>query len=490
MGFLSFRKKSKAKKALNPPPPALVLDADINAAEEAPGSDYHSPIADSFMMVASSISDIAQSSLSEDIFKELVPLSIKSETSTKSKDAIRHSLSLKSSSNSVSISPLKINTAIHSSHHMGNDSIQSPLNESIISNTTRSSKQSDSSDSSFTSLSSTEEFVPLHPISRSDPHNYASKKVPLMDLVSRSSLHEQAVSPTTAAIPGLAMARMKERHRQEYRRSMQWSSPAVMMEYPVSKKVNSFTGHRTHPMHQLPPPSSSTPLVNPQAQIPLIHQIKPIMPMRSTSSSTYTSNPLERRPLIASIPQVNYQQPKPVVPVPDHRSYHLKNNSGAPQPYQQAEKLNTSQTRCTRQRLVGIAEHQYQQQQSFPHDVEPTSTSSKLKTDYRRIVYTRKKDYVPDLVDLLDREDDQQQQQLHHVNEKSSTYCSHHQPHHTLTKRQYVATDNSHCFQAHHPMNRCNHHHHHHHHNHHHQQRHRQYPNCHSKKASYVLCPS
>ncbi|KAL9560429.1 hypothetical protein PS6_000161 [Mucor atramentarius] len=479
MGFLSFRKKSKAKKALDPlpppPPPALVLDADINAAEEAPGSGYHSPIADSFMMVASSISDIAQSSLSEDIFKELVPLSIKSETSTKSKDAIRHSLSLKSSSNSVSISPLKINTATHSSHHMGSDSIQSPLNESIISNTTRSSKQSDSSDSSFTSLSSTEEFVPLHPISRSDPHNYVSKKAPLMDLVNRSSLHEQAVSPTTTAIPGLAMARMKERHRQEYRRSMQWPPPAaVMMEYPVSKRVNSFTGHRTHPMHQLPPPSSSTPLVNPRAHIPLIHQIKPVMPMRSTSSSTYTSNPLERRPLIAIIPQVNCQQPKPVVPVPDHRSYHLISNSGVPQPYQQAEKLTTSQARCTRQRLAGITEHQYQQQQSFLHGVEPTSTSSKLKTDYRRIVYTRKKGYVPDLVDLLDREDDHQQQ-LHHVNEKSSTHCSHHQPHHTLTKRQYTTTDNSHCFQAHHSMNRCNHQHHHHHHHHHHHQQQRHF---------------
>lgn len=478
MGFLSFRRKSKASKAVHPPsnpPPPLVLSDNIHTTTATDtSSDYHSPIADSFMMVGSSIVDMAQSSLSEDIFKELVPLSIKNESSAKSKDTIRHSLSLKSNSNSVksSVSPLRINTEIHAH----NESIQSPLNESIISNTTRSSKQSDSSGSSLTSLSSTEEFVPLHPISRSDPHHYANKKLgehaPLIDLVSRSTPHEQVTTlatPSAAAttVPaGLAMARMKERHRQEYRRSMQWSPPAhplqgapssaaanVMMEYhpSSSKRANSFTSQRTHPMqHQQlphPPPPSPAPLVHARVQVPLINQIKPVVvPMRSMSSSTYTSKPFDRRPLIASIPPpVSHQQPKPAVapPVPDHRHYHLLHHaqhlpspspSAAAMPYQAERPINTSPTRYPRQRLVGITEHHYQQQQPPQQDVQ-LSISSKLKTDYRRIVYTRKQDYVPDLVDLLDQHQEEKQNLAD--DKPPSSHCSHHQPHHTMIKRQY-----------------------------------------------------
>ncbi|KAL9554803.1 hypothetical protein MBANPS3_002659, partial [Mucor bainieri] len=480
MGFLSFRKKSKANKAVNPPSPPLPLvltDNIYTTSTTDAGSDYHSPIADSFMMVGSSIVDMAQSSLSEDIFMELIPLSKKSESNTtRSKDTIRHSLSLKSNSNSVksSISPLRINTAIHGH----TDSVQSPLNESIISNTTRSSKQSSSSDSSLTSLSSTEEFVPLHPISKSDPQHYANKKLgehaPLIDLVHRLPQHEQAVTtyttPPAAAVtvPGSAMARMKERHRQEYRRSMQWSPPtqsspytpssaaaiATTKEYHSSSSttVNSFTNHqRTHPMqYQLPPPppppssSSVPPLVHAQVQVPLINQIKPVVvPMRSMSSSTYTSKPFDRRPLIASIPSSSSsQQPKPLIlmSVPDHRHYHLLNQVHQQYPstavgmQHQADKLSTAdQNLHSRQRLVNKAEHGYQQHPQ-PQDVA-LSKSSKLRTDYQRIIYTRKQNCVPNLVDLLDR---QEEQQHHPISERpSSSHCSHHQLHHTMIKRQY-----------------------------------------------------
>ncbi|KAK4516948.1 uncharacterized protein ATC70_000276 [Mucor velutinosus] len=496
MGFLSFRKKSKASKALNStslPPPLVLTDSIRTSTSTDAGSDYRSFIADSFMMVGNSIVDMAQSSLSEDIFKELVPLSIKSESSMKSKDTIRHSLSLKPNNSSArsSISPLKFSTAIQTH----NDNIQSPLTESIISNATRSSKQSDSSDSSFTSLSSTEEFVPLHPVSRSDPHHYDGKKlgehVPLMDLLDRSQAHEQIVAsktPSAAAIsvPGLAMARMKERHRQEYRRSMQRplptqplpnisSSTAAIVDYHPTcyKKTNSFTSQRIHPMqHQLSPPSSPSSaslLVHARTQVPLVNQIKPaVAPMRSMSSSTHTSKPFDRRPLIANIPSpVNYQLSKPVVPVSDHRHYYLLNQAQHPpltaavqRPHEIPCKANHN---ChPRQRMVGITECHYQQQlQQEPHDVG-LSSSSKLKTDYRRIVYSRKQDYVPDLVDLLNHQEEQQQQ----VDEKSSfSRCSHHQPHHTLIKRQYNNTIG--CQQAkqqqqHHysTTHRCSHHHH------------------------------
>ncbi|CAO3635504.1 unnamed protein product [Mucor fragilis] len=480
MGFLNFRKKSKANKALNPPslPSPLVLNATANTATATTDaeSDYHSPIADSFMMVGSSIVDMAQSSLSEDIFKELVPLSIKSESSAKSKDTIRHSLSLKSNNNSVksSISPLRINTEIPVLNY---SAIQSPLNESIISSTTRSSKQSDSSVSSLTSLSSTEEFVPLHPISRSDPRHYAIRKLgehaPLIDLVNRSPPHEHGVTPTVplaitaATVPGLAMERMKERHRQEYRRSMQWSPPtqplpnappsvaaAAMMEYhPLfSKRANSLASQRALSMQQHLAPLSP-PLVHAQVQVPLIDQIKPVaVPMRSVSSSTYTSKPFDRKPLIASIPPlVSYQQPKPVVvPVPDHRHYRMSHHVVQ---YQ-------AETRHPRQQIfmgASIPEHPLCQQRPLPQNVEP-SKSTKLKADYRRIVCTRKQNYVPDLVDLLDHQEEQQQ---HQVDEKSSfSHCSHHQPHHTLIKRHYKNADGCqqpkhHCSTTH----RCNHHH-------------------------------
>lgn len=221
------------------------------------------------MLIGSSISDIAQSSLSEDIFKELVPLSTKQESMVKS---IRHSLSLKSSCNSSvrsAISPLKINTAVDvNQNNNGSSSIKSPLNEFIISSSTRSSsKQSDSSDSSLTSLSSTEEFAPLHPISRSDPA-VAIKKMhedaPLIEVVNQQPQEQQAV-------PALAMARMKERHRQEYRRSMQWSPPkpsvnaAPAVEYP-SRRANSFNNQRIYPIQPSPAPS-----INSRVQLPLIN---------------------------------------------------------------------------------------------------------------------------------------------------------------------------------------------------------------------------
>ncbi|GAN01357.1 hypothetical protein MAM1_0006c00790 [Mucor ambiguus] len=511
MGFLSFRKKSKTSKALNTQssPPPLVLNDEIYRTTTDAGSDYHSPIADSFMMVGSSIVDMAQSSLSEDIFKELIPLSNKSQSSTESKDTIRHSLTLKSNSNSVksSISPLRINTAIH----VHTDSIQSPLNESIISNTTRSSKQSDSSDSSLASLSSIEEFVPLHPISRSDPSQYVNKKLgehaPLIDLVNRSPPHEHAVTHTTSSVtatsvPGLAMARMKERHRQEYRRSMQWSPPtqllphvptsAAMMDchHSSSKRASSLISQRTHPMqHQLPPPSvpSLAPrLVHSRAQVPLISQIKPVViPRNSISSTTHTSKSFDRKPLIASIPSpVSYQQSKQaMVHVPDHRHFYVLNQAHQHPPstvamqYQAEIVGTTNQNRCPRQRLAGITEHHYQQQQQQQQpqlqEVE-LSKSSKLRTDYRRIVYTRKQDYVPDLVDLLDRQDEQQP---HQVDEKlSSSHCSHHQLHHTMIKRQYNNMDGCQQLkqqQHQYPNNthRCNHHHHH-------------YTHCHHRKPA------
>lgn len=488
MGFLNFRRKTKTNKALTPPP---VVTTDLKNDTTDTGSNYHSPIANSFMMVGSSISDIAQSSLSEDIFNELIPLSPKNNSSTKSRDIIRYSLSLKPSSNNITTTsnlPLKINTTIDSNSNSVDDSVKAQLNESILSSSTRSSKQSDSSGSSLTSLSSIEEFVPLHPVSRSDPQNYlvnSSKKmsenVPLIDSLHRSP-HEQQQSintdTATITIPGLAIARMKERHRQEYRRSMQWSPALPSSSTPLvnhrKKKTNSFNNQRIHPM-QL----SSTP-VNNRVQMPLINQIKPVIPTRSTSVNMFTSNPFNKRPLITSIPHTNqpvdYQQTRPVVAtmaVVDNRSFYNDNNNQQytkPMHYQ-VEKMNSNQSRYSRQRLVGITEYQHQQQHQQLHYISnniEVSKPSKLKIDYRHTVYAKKYDSVPNFVGLL--EDGGYQQQEKRV----STHCSHHQPHRTLTKRQYNSScnNNSCCQQKqHHQIIRC------HHYNH---------PNHHHKKP--VIC--
>ncbi|KAI8644465.1 hypothetical protein BD408DRAFT_441670 [Parasitella parasitica] len=482
MGFLNFRKKSKpACKAGNVPftPPSVAMN---NLEQNAADTSYHSPISDSFMMVGSSISDIAKSSLSEDIFNELIPLTTRDDSS-RSKDTIRHSLRLKSTSNSGSPKTSKfsfrINTTMDSNISGSNagDSIKSPLEESTISNCTKSSKESDSSDSSLTSLSSTEEIVPLHPLSRSDPQSYqmvSSKKlsedVPLIDLVNRHP-HEQQpvhVNATTKTVPGLAMARMKERHRQEYRRSMQWSpapSPNILVVDPPSKKANVFNSQRMHPAQHTSLPSSPPP-VSIRVQIPLINQKKRVIPTKSASNSTFTSDPFDRRPLITNIlsnnHSVNYQQTRPpstAILVADNRNFYIDNNVQlhTRQTHPQIEMMNANHLQYPRQRLAGIKEYQQQQHQYQQFvSINEASKSSKLKRDTRRIANTKKYGSVPDLTDLLNDEDTQKHQ------EKMPSHCSHHQPHHTLIKRQYHNNNNTCCPQKQHytstNFNNCSHH--------------------------------
>ncbi|KAG2199768.1 hypothetical protein INT46_009009 [Mucor plumbeus] len=481
MGFLNFRRKTKTNKALTPLP---VVTTDLKNGTTDPKSNYHSPIANSFMMIGSSISDIAQSSLSEDIFNELIPSSLKNHSSTESRDTIRHSLHLKSNNNNITASnlPLKINKTIDSNSSSIDNSSKSALSESILSSSTRSSKQSDSSDSSLSSLSSTEEFLSLHSESISNlqdcPINSSKKvseNVPLINLLYRLPSEQQKninATATATTLPELTIARMKERHRQEYHQSMQWSPVSPSSSTPLvnyhKKRADLSDSHGIYPKQLSPVP------INSRVQMPLNNQIKSAIPTRSASSNIFTSDSFYKRPLVTSISRtnqpLNYQQTRRVIAtiaVTDNRGFRNdKNNQQCTKPIHcQVEKMNAEKPRNPRQRLVNIAEYQQQQQQQqyFSNNIEP-SKASKFKPDNDRIVHANKRNFVPDLVNLPKDNSNQKQE------EKASTHCSHHQPHYTLTKRRY---NNSCCQQKqHHQMIRCHHYNHNHNHNHNHSHNH------------------
>ena len=158
---------------------------------------------------------------------------------------IRHSLDFndprRKRASGLSLETHVIQNYLEFAQGMKNIPSDFPPNETLHENIrNHSGENSNASDSTVVSLSSTEEFAPLHSLSRSYPYKESTVNaglvedaVPLIELISRSYTNDmnkltpkqnnKGDYPSIHRSPGFAIARMKERHRQDYRRSLQWT---------------------------------------------------------------------------------------------------------------------------------------------------------------------------------------------------------------------------------------------------------------------------
>lgn len=229
---------------------------------------------------------------------------------------------------------------------------------------------SDESDaSSIDSFSSTEEdFGPLEPVSWSDPRlNHVATiykqedTTPLIELISRSyaasnrtsnSIKNRNISLNTAnntggppviqRSPGFAIDRMKERHRQEYRRSMQ-STPIVVDNQssfvrrnnsPVTNYDNRTFISPNQQQHIMPTNKQQHSLmpINQQVVVPKINNGISLNYLGlKKSSSTHTNNqyrPYTSSAMMGAIQEGPTAYPKPAVANISTQSHYYYRSEG------------------------------------------------------------------------------------------------------------------------------------------------------------------
>ncbi|KAG2230337.1 hypothetical protein INT48_008829 [Thamnidium elegans] len=298
MGLLNFRKKNKKSDILKDSLPKLTCKNNSSASTNSEMfPESYSPVVNSFMPV-SSISDVTSSSLLDEILNELPSpkkrLNSSSGSETSPTRNIRYSLNLnsnRSNNNPAKNFDRKEKASVAStqimlfprivpcinSHRMSND----PYNATRIKADTvsmdfsNSSDESESDSLSIDSLLISEEPSPSHPISWSDsrfsPGFIAKKRedtIPLMELISRSydagntlptgvksreAIKGGAVissneidPPIISRSSGFAIDRMKERHRQEYRRSISYTPSEAESSLISTQRNNLLAINNSH----------------------------------------------------------------------------------------------------------------------------------------------------------------------------------------------------------------------------------------------------
>lgn len=223
MGIFSFRKINKKHKQKSK------LPSDLTSTDD----DNHSSICNNFMQ-ESAITKITQSSLMSEIFSELSLVGLENHSSHKANDStcnnksIRHSLTLGSKQTQNSQQLATVNSPSNSTISTGStNSIETDT--TLISSRRSSIKSSSRSSSvaidafSITASSSTEESSSLHGSVKSELQfkNTDSRKNFVNELQGSSvkSILTQTSLPTSQDSPEITMSRMKDRHRQECRRS-------------------------------------------------------------------------------------------------------------------------------------------------------------------------------------------------------------------------------------------------------------------------------
>ncbi|KAG1136634.1 hypothetical protein G6F37_011084 [Rhizopus arrhizus] len=206
-----------------------MLPSDLTSADD----DNHSSICNNFMQ-ESAITKITQSSLMSEIFSELPLVGLENHSSHKANDStcnnksIRHSLTLRSKQTQNSQQLATVNSPSNSTISTGStNSIETDT--TLISSRRSSIKGSSRSSSvamdvfSITALSSTEESSSLHGSVKSELQfkNTDSRKNFVNELQGSSvkSILTQTSLSTSQDSPEITMSRMKDRHRQECRRS-------------------------------------------------------------------------------------------------------------------------------------------------------------------------------------------------------------------------------------------------------------------------------
>ncbi|GAA5799458.1 hypothetical protein HPULCUR_004873 [Helicostylum pulchrum] len=249
-------------------------------------------------MTVSSISDVTSSNLLDEILNELPSpkrsLNSSSGSETSSTRNIRHSLNLNSSRSNNNpakncntkekacaastqiMSFPRISPSIHPNLMPKNSHNATRIKVDTISTEfSNSSDESESDSLSVNSLLTSEDPPPSHPISWSDSRfspGFIAKKqedtTPLMELISRSyavgntqstgvrsrgAINGDAVIPNNEIDPpviprsfGFAIDRMKERHRQEYRRSTSYTPSEAESRLISTQRSNPLTINNPH----------------------------------------------------------------------------------------------------------------------------------------------------------------------------------------------------------------------------------------------------
>lgn len=281
MRLLSFKRKSKKRNTETLESgdllPGLELDGNVSSISSSSGASpisFHSPIADLFM-VTYSIPDVTANNLMDEILSELPTqdkvLQLASDNNISApKKFEEHSSKVDPTSQDNRSTSDRTYYYDGDNNNLAKNHYQAALNQDVISernlhmqgpvythdapsSETLACSKSESS-ASLSSLSSTEEYIALHHISRSDPHSEDPNvpanhdTIPLIKLIQRSNdlktanaividengkfTSNQQLFPqnytksTIQRSPGFVIDRMKERHRQECRRS--WQGPLTV----------------------------------------------------------------------------------------------------------------------------------------------------------------------------------------------------------------------------------------------------------------------